>query len=553
MTSPPYWGLRDYCVEGQIGLEKHPHEYIEKLANIFHDLKRVLKPHGSLYLNLGDTYCSTKGTCVNAGGGQSSIRQSAYTRLAGNKNPNRMLKPDGQWLQPKQLLMIPARVAIALQENGWILRNDIIWYKPNGLPSSVKDRLANKYEHVFHFVKSRTYYYDLDAIRVPHKRGTPRAEYDFERMMKGGERFNGKWGKAGTQKAFVAGNVLGKKPGDVVLSRDKTAALRKINSMRNPPEPTEPDAFHPLGKNPGDFIELEGSTYPDIDNPEYCYRSAPRKRSERKQNAEAANSSACSNADISWTINVNGKNRGGIYRSDEEELGFWKQVVLEEYAKAGKAGGKRFSGKHQALDERSPLFRIALNSGQMRNSVYYIIDTLNVSRGLKQKLKNWWHDHSGHCLGSNPGDFWRITTKPFPKAHFAVYPEELCIRPILSSCPRLACRECSKPPHILRSHVGRNQGDWRTEARRKGLPVDTVVAHLGGGHTGLSPGYRERHVVGWKDCGCNAGVEPGIVFDPFAGTGTTLLVAKKLGRRWLGCELNPKFVKMANQRISNNY
>jgi len=83
--------------------------------------------------------------------------------------PQLHAEPDGRWLQPKQLLLIPARIAFAMQEDGWILRNDIIWYKPNGLPSSVKGRLSNKYEHVFHFVKSRKYYYDLDSIRVPQE------------------------------------------------------------------------------------------------------------------------------------------------------------------------------------------------------------------------------------------------------------------------------------------------------------------------------------------------------------------------------------------------
>jgi len=118
MTSPPYWGLRDYEIEGQIGLEKHPQEYVERLAGIFSDLKRVLKPRASFYLNLGDTCCRTKESCFNAGGGPNSVAQAAYKRLTGYVNPNRMLRPNGRWLQPKQLLLIPARIAIALQEDG---------------------------------------------------------------------------------------------------------------------------------------------------------------------------------------------------------------------------------------------------------------------------------------------------------------------------------------------------------------------------------------------------------------------------------------------------
>ena len=146
MTSPPYWSLRDYGVDGQIGLEPHPSQYVETLALIFRDLRRVLKPSGSLFLNLGDTYGSRKGSCFHAGGGKNSLPPRAHRLLTRDKHPNRLLEPDRRWLQPKQLLMIPARVAIALQEDGWILRNTIIWSKPNGLPASVKDRLANKYE-----------------------------------------------------------------------------------------------------------------------------------------------------------------------------------------------------------------------------------------------------------------------------------------------------------------------------------------------------------------------------------------------------------------------
>ena len=510
MTSPPYWGLRDYGAEGQIGLEKHPQEYIKKLAAIFHDLKRVLKSHGSFYLNLGDTYCNTKGSCFNAGGGPNSIAQAAYKHLTGYVNPNRMLKPNNRWLQPKQLLMIPARAAVALQEDGWILRNDIIWYKPNGLPSSVKDRLANKYEHVFHFVKSRRYYYDLDSIRVPQETlrlaaGMGRLRnhqvynpYDSEKGVALGLKSPGGMVEAArAQRRKGALRLLrsdGKNPGDVAEAGHKTTGLGKICSMRNPPEPDEPDAFHPLGKNPGD-----------------------------------------------------------VHADNKDDLDLWKGIVLDEYAKIGKTGQKRFSGKHELLDEGSGSFRALLNSGQARNSVYSIIESLDVSAGLKQRLRTWWHDHSSHFHGPNPGDFWQISTRPFPEAHFAVYPEELCVRPILSSCPRLVCKGCGKAPvPIMQKQVTGYREGWRAIAEAKGMPVEKVAAHLAGGHTGLNTSSRERRVVGWKKCGCSAPFEPGIVFDPFAGAGTTLLVAEKLGRQWFGCDLNPKFVRMAHRRLSKS-
>ena len=139
-TSPPYWGLRDYGVDGQIGFEDHPQKYIDKIVEVSRAVRRILKKSGSYYLVLGDTYCGT----------------GAKRKIDGSN-----------WLQPKQLLLLPSRIAVALQGDGWVLRNDCIWYKPNHMPSSVKDRRTTSFEHVFHFVKSRRYYYDLDSIRVP--------------------------------------------------------------------------------------------------------------------------------------------------------------------------------------------------------------------------------------------------------------------------------------------------------------------------------------------------------------------------------------------------
>lgn len=272
MTSPPYWRLRDYGKPGQIGQEKTSEEYIRTLVGVFREVKKVLKDTGSFYLNLGDTYFGP-GNCSGT-----------------------------LWKNYKQLALIPSRTAIALQADGWILRNDICWFKPNGLPSSVKDRLTCRWEHVFHFVKQRKYYYNLDAIREPLKAST----------------------------------------------------IKRI------------------------------------------------------------------------------KNRAKLH---------------ERTGRPFTAKSKYFGADHSQLGSNGFL------SGK--------------SLGRFKYLK-----------GGNPGDFWAITVKPLSMSHFAVYPEELCIRPIKSSCP---------------------------------------------------PG--------------------GIVIDPFAGSGTTLVAAKKLGRGFLGCDLNPEYVKVARNRL----
>lgn len=135
VTSPPYWGLRDYGVDGQIGLEKTPEEYITKLVNVFREARRVLRDDGTLWLNLGDSYSSTTGC----------------------------------GLKPKNLIGIPWRVALALQADGWYLRSDIIWSKPTPVPESVKDRPTRAHEYIFLLAKSAKYFYDAEIIREPVK------------------------------------------------------------------------------------------------------------------------------------------------------------------------------------------------------------------------------------------------------------------------------------------------------------------------------------------------------------------------------------------------
>ncbi|MDM2398135.1 site-specific DNA-methyltransferase [Mycobacteroides abscessus] len=157
VTSPPYFGLRDYGEPGQYGLEASPIEYAETMRALFSELRRVLADDGTLWLNLGDTYTSQPGW----GRGGSS-------RLLGRKHaPERDTVKHRRGLAAKNLLGIPWRVAFALQDDGWILRNDNIWSKPNTMPESVTDRLSGKHEYVFMLAKSRRYFFDLDAIREP--------------------------------------------------------------------------------------------------------------------------------------------------------------------------------------------------------------------------------------------------------------------------------------------------------------------------------------------------------------------------------------------------
>jgi DNA modification methylase len=164
ITSPPYYALRDYGADGQIGLEKTPEEYVQKLVEVFREVKRVLRDDGTLWLNLGDSYVSNPGDRTKVGGFQANPdtdRAKAESAMSHNK------KTAG--LKQKDLIGIPWMVAFALRNDGWYLRQDIIWHKPNPMPESVSDRCTKSHEYIFLLSKSKTYYYDAESIKEPVK------------------------------------------------------------------------------------------------------------------------------------------------------------------------------------------------------------------------------------------------------------------------------------------------------------------------------------------------------------------------------------------------
>lgn len=296
ITSPPYFGLRDYGVIGQLGQESSVDEWVENLRAVSAEIGRVLQPWGSFWLNLGDAYS----------------RHSKYGA------------------PPKSLLLAPERVARVLVEDGWLLRNKVIWAKANPLPSPSQDRLTNAYEFVYFFTRRPSYYFDLDAIRAP------------------------------------------------------LTSVRKPSHGSRTPQ-------HALGV-------LAGS-------------------------------------------------RDGL-------------VAMQR-------------------------------------------------KGL-----------SGHPLGKNPSDVWRLGSSSYRGAHFATFPAELVRRPLLATCPPYVCTICGQP--------------WR----RSREPVVFV---------GDRPQTRP-----FVPCACQAPTRPGIVLDPFFGTGTVAQVAEANGRDWLGIELNPDYVGLAAARLGRD-
>ena len=165
VTSPPYYGLRDYGAEGQIGCEQTPLEYIDRLTEIFREVRRVLKSNGTLWLNIADSYAgSGKGVWSKSLAERPKSKQT-YHSLNTDENAALPKKWDG--IKEKDMIGIPWQLAFALRADGWYLRSDIIWQKPNCLPEAVKDRPTKSYEHIFLLSKSPHYYYDTAAISEP--------------------------------------------------------------------------------------------------------------------------------------------------------------------------------------------------------------------------------------------------------------------------------------------------------------------------------------------------------------------------------------------------
>lgn len=400
LTSPPYWSLRDYGTgSDQLGLEPTPELYIEHMTQIFHEVKRVLKKEGTLWLNIGDTYSGSGGDDgdYNSGGlkeGQPRYKQGSVD------------------LQPKCLCMIPERLSWSLIQDGWILRNKIIWNKPNAMPSSVKDRFSNKWEYIFMFSQQQKYYFDLDAVREPHSDASTK-----------------RWGKGGE---------------DTIKTKyRKKHSDTAVGNLRNASNPL---GF--LGKNPGDVFEIPSET----------------------------------------------RTLGAI-------MGHGRAVKVP--------GGKGWTG-HPPGGEAAC-----------------------------QKDPRWCPPE-----GKNPGDFWPIPTQPFPEAHFAVFPEKLCEKPIKAGCPEEVCKKCGKARERIIEKTDKYEGEKKQKA-----DIPHLAIRHGKGRTILGHSF-EGKATGWTSCDCNAGFEAGTILDPFAGSGTVCFVAEKFGRKSIGIEISKDYVKIAEKRLA---
>lgn len=255
VTSPPYWGLRDYGVDGQIGLESTLGEHLAVMVDVFAEVHRVLKPTGTLWLNYGDCYATSP-----------NGRSAADTKAAGKDDRTFRDKPFstiGGALKAKDLCMIPNRLAIALQEWGWWVRSEIVWAKPNPMPESIKDRPATAHEKIFLLSKSPRYFYEAEGVRQgAAESSVQRWSQDID-AQEGSHRANGGTKSNGTMKAVGgprSAHMAGTPRKDVDRWRevDGGVATRGSRSLRN----WEPAPLHAWVMGSAPFSEAHFATFP---------------------------------------------------------------------------------------------------------------------------------------------------------------------------------------------------------------------------------------------------------------------------------------------------
>jgi len=339
-------------------------------------------------------------------------------------------------------------------EQNWILRNTIIWHKPNHMPSSVKDRFTNSYEPVFMLVKKKRYWFDLDAVRK--KVNYPE---DVVRRIRQDKEAGVKLFQKGTDIARHA----------KTRSKEYLEHFRKKGSGGT----YGYDAKYPYAIQPRKKPFVEVRDLPDV-----------------KEFSD-------------WLNN---------WRKEQK-------ITIDEieFKMDSQAPHHWFNGESYPSVKDWRKFKKIYNPPKNYDKQF-----LDISLKLSEKVNN--------PLGKNPGDVWKISTQPFKGAHFATFPEKLITPMILSSCPKWICKKCGKARVRMSKSKTKRDDPSHYDQKQRG-------------------GNSSHKTIGWTDCGCNVGWQAGIVLDPFMGSGTVGMVAKKLGRNYIGIELNPKYVKMAKERI----
>lgn len=456
VTSPPYWGLRDYGVAGQLGLEDTPEEYVEHLVAVFREVRRVLRPDGTLWLNLGDSYAASSNTC-----GTNSIQGSAKRVGAMTSKGHRV--PDG--LKPKDLVGIPWRVAFALQADGWVLRSEIVWAKPNPMPESVTDRPTKSHEQLFLFSKGKrigpdpTPWDDIPDADARWLAGIIDAE-----------------GSIIVRRESPKGADYGAHAAQVSVGSTSRALLEEVARI--------------VGR--GSILERGGQNAP-------------------MHYWQASNKVAL-----------------GILRRIYPFL-----IIKQRQARCAIAleGGKRYQGGHE---------RITAAEVERRERLWQAVKSLN-------------HFGTPDMSGIPEPEFGRWTSQPYYFDADAVRepmesgPSDL--RKMTEQRERIGglVKEQDDPKLAASAltNIGKKRSVGNPASGRNIRSVWTIATqpYPGAHFATFPPKLVEPCILAGSPVGAS-------VLDPFGGSGTTAMVARRLGRRAVLVELNPEYIEQARARAT---
>lgn len=526
VTSPPYWSLRDYGVDGQLGLEPTPEEYVAKMVEVFREVRRVLRDDGTLWLNLGDSYAS----------GTNDSKSFRHDRAACNVVGRR----PSNGLKPKDLVGIPWMVAFALRADGWYLRSDIIWHKPNPMPESCTDRPTKSHEYLFLLTKSPRYFYDADAIREV-------AEYGYRPTS--GPMFSSVTGPSPTDKRPVAPRTTS--GGDPSTGRNKrsvwTIATQPFTGWQRTYRlaRVERDAVSGgmtriesegcsvhgrLDRQCDEHADSQSSHNQRTDHHEQVQPDGSLRDSPSHEKAPLGCGPDCSALDSSQTAtpHSNQSHKTGHVSATNSAC----KPCGETDSHTSRTSTSQESVDSQTSIPDSKTWPNEMDVHLPDQSLCHIVRTSSLPI-------------PSECTCS----FYQKVTKK--TSHFATFPEALVLPCILAGTSEEGCCAGCGAPYVRvteREQLKRERPNDRTNRHEQGDGVNSCGNTVAG---------VDVKTIGWEcTCGCvskiDKAVVPCTVLDPFLGSGTVAKVSQQYGRSFVGCELSAEYLELARDRFKQS-